>query len=175
MSGSAIPMIEVSMITRNCAMLRSQRAHQRLLSGATRLMFVSLLLVSEMGQRFSTARAEAGPAALRIDREVEHHPALVVLGDVAVRHPDAGVCDVEKDVDRLASRDEHCVFPDEVRLDDPVAGEDQEAAGTVDVERMMHWMVRVHLVDDPDLHLVADAEAPVDRVTFRSGVSVDEL
>ena len=35
----------------------------------------------------------------RCDVEAEHHPALVVLGDVAVRHPAAWVGDVEQDVD----------------------------------------------------------------------------
>ena len=87
----------------------------------------------------------------------------------------AGMGDVEEDVDGLAGRDEHGVLPDEVGLGDAVAGEDEEAAGAVDVERMVHRVVRVHLVDDPDLDLVADAEAPVDPMPFRSGVSVDEL
>jgi hypothetical protein len=34
----------------------------------------------------------------RSHREVEHHPALVVFGDVAMCHPDAGIRDVEQDV-----------------------------------------------------------------------------
>jgi hypothetical protein len=41
-----------------------------------------------------------------------------------MRHPAAGVGDVEEDVDLLARPDEHCVLPDEVGLDDVVARED---------------------------------------------------
>src|SRR5687768_400885 len=74
----------------------------------------------------------------RIDVEAEHHAALVVLGDVAVRHPTADVGDVEQDVDRFAGAHEHGVLPHEVRLDDPVAAEDEKSAGAVDVERMVH-------------------------------------
>src|SRR5688500_4375492 len=44
------------------------------------------------------------------DGEAEHHPGLVVLGDVAVRHPPAGVADVEEDVDGLAGADQHGVL-----------------------------------------------------------------
>jgi hypothetical protein len=41
--------------------------------------------------------------------------------------------------------------------------QDDEAAGTVHVERMVHGMVGVHLVDEAQLDLVADAELPVDE------------
>src|SRR5204863_2594142 len=54
---------------------------------------------------------------LRLDVEAEHHPALVVLGDVAMRHPATRVRDVEEDVDRFAGAHEHRVLPDQVRLD----------------------------------------------------------
>src|SRR4051794_1165050 len=111
----------------------------------------------------------------RRDVEGEHHPALVVLGDVAVRHPAAGVGDVEEDVDGLPGPDEYGVLPDEVRLDDFIAGEDQEAPGPVDVERVRHGMVRVHLVHEPELHLVADVERPVDLGVLCAGLFVDEL
>ena len=50
----------------------------------------------------------------------------MVLRDVAVRHPDAGVRDVEEDVDGLARPDEDGVLPDEVRLGHAVAGEDED-------------------------------------------------
>jgi hypothetical protein len=41
--------------------------------------------------------------------------------------------------------------------------QDQEPAGAVDVERMVHRVLRpLHLVDEPDLHPVADGERPVD-------------
>jgi len=36
-------------------------------------------------------RAQARSGVGRLDVEAEHHPALVVLGDVAVRHPAARV------------------------------------------------------------------------------------
>ena len=48
---------------------------------------------------------------LRVDVEAEHHAALVVLGDVAMRHPPSRIRDFEQDVDRLAGRDQHGVFP----------------------------------------------------------------
>ena len=98
----------------------------------------------------------------------------MVLGDVAVRHPATRVRDVEQDVDGLAGADEDGVLPDEVGLRDAVAGEDDEAAGAVDVERVVHRMVRVHLVDEPELDAVADRELPVDPVVGRAGVAVDE-
>ena len=101
--------------------------------------------------------------APRGDVEAEHHAALVVLGDVAVRHPHAGVGDVEQDVDDLAGPHEHGVLPHQVGLELAVAGEDQEAPGAVDVEGVVHRVVGVHLVDQPDLHPVADRELPVDR------------
>ena len=84
-----------------------------------------------------------------------------------------GVGDVEQDVHRLAGSHEHRVLPDEVGLRDAVAGQDDEAAGAVDVERVVHRVVGVHLVDEPQLDLVADRErqsiawlsAPVSRST----------
>src|SRR4029453_17360572 len=63
---------------------------------------------------------------------------------------------------RLAGADEHCVLPHQVRFDRPVTGEDQKPAGTVEVEGVMHGMVGVHLVDQPDLEPLSDAEPPVD-------------
>src|SRR5215210_1658829 len=106
--------------------------------------------------------------------EAEHHPALVMLGDMAMRHPDAGVRDVEKNVDSLAGPHQHRVLPDKVLLGGPVACEDDEAAGTVDVERMVHRVVRVHLVHEPELDLIADSELPVDRVVGGARLSVDK-
>ena len=70
--------------------------------------------------------------------EAEHHAALHVLGDVAVRHPQAGVGDVEQDVDGLAGADQHGVLPHQVGLGHAVAGEHQEPAGAVQVERVVH-------------------------------------
>src|SRR5690242_14494452 len=61
-----------------------------------------------------------------VDVEAEHHAAFVVLGDVAVRHPQAGVRDVEQDVDGLAGTDQHGVLPDEALLGLAVSGQDQE-------------------------------------------------
>ena len=66
-------------------------------------------------------------------------------------------------------RDQDGVLPDQVGLDDPVAGEDQEAARPVDVERVVHRVVGVHLVDQADLHPIADPEAPVDRGVLGAG------
>ena len=51
----------------------------------------------------------------------------------------------------------------------------EEATGPVDVEGMGHRVVRVHLVDEADLHLITDAEAPVDRGVLRACRAVDEL
>src|SRR3954462_15867592 len=78
-----------------------------------------------------------------LDVEAEHLAALVVLGYVAVRHPAAGVRDIEQDVDDLAGAHEHRVRPDEVRVLDAVATEDKEAASAVDVERVVHRVVGV--------------------------------
>src|SRR5664279_1672708 len=54
-----------------------------------------------------------------VDVEVEHHAALVVFGDVAVRHPDPGIGDVQQDVDGFSAAHEHGVLPDQVPFDGP--------------------------------------------------------
>ena len=59
--------------------------------------------------------------------------------------------------------DQDGVLPDQVGLGRAVAGQDQEASGAVQVERVVHRVVGVHLVDQPDLHPVPDGEPPVDR------------
>jgi hypothetical protein len=61
----------------------------------------------------------------------------VVFGDVVVRHPATGVGEVQQQVKHLAGPDEDGVGPDEVGLDDAVAGENEEASGSVDVERVV--------------------------------------
>ena len=45
----------------------------------------------------------------------------------------------------------------------------------MDVERVVHRVVRVHLVDQPHLHLVTDSEFPVDCMVFGAGCAVDQL
>jgi hypothetical protein len=62
------------------------------------------------------------------DVEAEHHPALGVFGDVAVRHPQPGIGDVQQDVHRFPRPQEHGVLPDEVLLGLLVPCEDEEAA-----------------------------------------------
>ena len=98
-----------------------------------------------------------------------------MLGDVAVRHPTTRIGHVEEDVDRLARPDEHCVFPDEVRLLDAISCQNEKPSRTVDVERVRHRMVGVHLVDKADLDLVSNPEYPVDRGVRCAGVAVDEF
>ena len=109
------------------------------------------------------------------DVEAEHHPALVMFGNVAMRHPTAWVGHVEEDVHRLACSDEHRVLPDEVRLLDAVSCKDEEAPSAVDVEGVRHRMIRVHLVDQADLDLVSNAELPVDGGVRCARIAVDEL
>src|SRR6476619_7495104 len=110
-----------------------------------------------------------------LDVEAEHHSALVVLGDVAMRHPSARIRDVEHDVDGFSCSHEDGVLPDEVRLLDAIAREHQEPPRAVHVERVRHWMVGVHLVDETDLDLVSNAELPVDCCVRCAGIAVDEL
>ena len=66
---------------------------------------------------------------------------------MAVGHPQARIGDVQQDVHRLPGTNQHGVLPDQVRLDDPVPGQDQEAPCPVDMERMVHRMVAGHLVE----------------------------
>ena len=98
----------------------------------------------------------------------------MVFGDVAVRHPDPGIGDVQEDVDGFAAADEHGVLPHQVRFDGTVAAQDEEPPGAVHVERVVHRVVGVHLVDQPDLHLIADPESPVDPVVAFAGVPVEQ-
>src|SRR5436190_23219099 len=83
------------------------------------------------------SRSTAGPlghGSAGRDIEAEHHAALVVLRDVAVRHPQTRVGDVEEDVDGLAREQQDRVLPGEVGLRHAVSGEDEEPTCTVDVE-----------------------------------------
>src|SRR4029450_9597787 len=91
-----------------------------------------------------------------------HHAALHVLGDVAVGHPQARVGHVEQDVHDLAGADQHGVLPDQVVLDHAVAGQDQEPPGPVQVEGVVHGVVGVHLIHQPELDPLADGEGPAD-------------
>jgi hypothetical protein len=60
-----------------------------------------------------------------------------------------------RDADGLAGAYEDGVLPDEVGFQDAVAGEDDETAGSVDVEGMVDRVVRVHLIDKAKLDAVA--------------------
>ena len=66
-----------------------------------------------------------------VDTEAEYHPALVMLGNMAMRHPETGNCDIEEDVNDLAHGHEHRILPDEVRLRNAVAGQNREPSGPV--------------------------------------------
>jgi hypothetical protein len=113
-------------------------------------------------------------SGLRRDGEAEHHPALVVLGYVTVRHPETRLAHVQEDVDGLPGPDEHRVLPNQIRLDKAVSAQDEKAARAVDMERVMHRMVGLHLVDEPDLDLVADVELPVDGGVLSAGFPIDD-
>src|ERR687896_161525 len=124
----------------------------------------------------STTRSRAKESALgrRDDTEVEHHPALHVFRDMTVGHPQPRVGCVHEDVDGLAGAYQDGVFPHEVRLDYTIARQHQEALA-VDMERMMHRVIRFHLVDQSDLDLITFVEAPVDVRVRLAGVAIDEL
>src|SRR3954451_15533596 len=66
------------------------------------------------------------------DGEAEHHSALVVFGNVAVRHPSTGIGDAEKDFHGLVGSHQDGVLPHEVRIRLAVARQHEESAGTVD-------------------------------------------
>src|SRR5918994_3049813 len=120
-------------------------------------------------------RAWGGLLRTLVHVEAEHHPALVVFGDVTVRHPGAGIGDVQEDVHRFSGPHQHRVLPDEIRLVDAVPGEDQEPSCAVHMEWVRHGMVRVHLVDEANLDAVADAEPPGDARVLRASLAVDKL
>src|SRR4029079_353962 len=82
---------------------------------------------------------------------------------------------VEQDVHGLAGAHEHRVLPHEILLRDLVAGQNDEASGSVDVEWMVHRMVGGHLVDELVLALVADSESPLDLMVDAARVTVDEI
>ena len=56
-----------------------------------------------------------------------------------------------------------------------VAGQDEETPGAVQVERVVHRVVGVHLVDQSDLDPVSDGEPPVDRGCRGAGGPVHEF
>ena len=110
-----------------------------------------------------------------MDLETEHHPALGVLGDMAVRHPQTGVRDIQQDVDRLAGSHEHCVFPDQIGLRLAVPRENEETARAVNVKWVVHRMIRFHFIDQSDLYPVANIEGPGDRPVFGTSLPIDQL
>src|ERR671911_786493 len=67
----------------------------------------------------ATAAATRRRSSLR-DLEAEHHSALVMFGDVAVRHPEARVAEVEEDVHGLPGPHQHRVLPHQAGLDHSV-------------------------------------------------------
>src|SRR5436190_21308313 len=81
--------------------------------------------------------ADAEAISVRKHVEAEHHSALVVLGYVAVRHPAAGVRDLEHDVHAFAGADQHGVLPHQVVLLYAVAVEDMAATRALQVERVV--------------------------------------
>src|SRR3954462_91202 len=126
-----------------------------------------------MGTRPLASRRYLRWVAAR-DVEAEHHPALSVLGDVAVCHPQSWIGDVEQDVHGLSRSNQNGVLPHEVGLRLAVTREHQEASSSVHVERMVHRMVRLYLVHEPDLHSITNGERPRDGTVLRTGLPVDE-
>src|SRR5215207_2141098 len=106
----------------------------------------------------TTASSLMGWFAGRGHGEAEHHAALHVLGNMAVGHPQPRVGDVEQDVHHLAGADQHGVLPDQVGLGHPVAGQDQEPPGAVQVEGVVHGVIGVHLIHQLELDPLADPE-----------------
>src|SRR5215217_6420983 len=94
--------------------------------------------------------------------EAKHHSALVMLRDVAVRHPETRVAYVEEDVDSLAGRYQHRVGPHQIGLDRSISGEHQESASSVDVEWMVHRVVAGHFIEEADLDPIPHTESPGD-------------
>ena len=56
-----------------------------------------------------------------------------------------------------------------------VSCEDEEVAGSMNVERVMHRVIGIHLVDQRDLHPVADGERPTHGAILGTSLPVDEL
>ena len=77
----------------------------------------------------------------RVNPEAEHHPALVMLGDVTVRHPKSRVGYVEQDVDGSPVRTEHGSFQTRLAFCLAISRENDEPSGAMDVERVMHRVV----------------------------------
>ena len=69
------------------------------------------------------------------------------------------------------ARNEHRVLPHQVGLCLPVARQDEEATRSVDVERVVHRVIGLHLVHESDLHPVADRECPRDGAVLGSALS----
>ena len=110
----------------------------------------------------------------RQDVKAEHHSSLDVLGNMAMGHPDTGVGYVEQDVDGLAGADEYRILPRKVGLGCAVPREDQESTGAMNVKRVVHRVIRLHFVDESDLHTVADGELPSDCVVLCPRRTIDQ-
>jgi hypothetical protein len=97
-----------------------------------------------------------------------------MLGDVAVRHPQTGIRDVEQDVHGPSRWHKHGVLPHQVGFRLALTRQDEEAPGAMDMERVVHRVIRLHLVNESDLHPVADREGPRDGPILGSALPVDE-
>ena len=133
------------------------------------LPLVSLSLNETRGPKKSERSADreitASPGRSRPRYvEAEHHPALGMLGDVAVRHPQTWIRDVKQDVHGPSHGHEHGFLPYQVGLRLTITRQDEGAAGAMDVEGVVHRVIRLHLVDESDLHLVTHIERPGDRL-----------
>ena len=67
----------------------------------------------------------------------------------AIHSPRVG--DVEQDVDGLPGAHQHGVLPDQVGFGDPLHGPAPGSGRRRAVERVAHWKVGAHLVDQSDL------------------------
>src|ERR1043166_6307634 len=94
-------------------------------------------------------------------RERHDHARFEVLGDVAVRHPGAGVRHLQQNVGRAARRQQKGILPRQVRVPDSILREDQEPL-SVKVDRVLHGVEGLPQVGDPDLDHVPHLEVPVD-------------
>lgn len=91
-----------------------------------------------------------------------------------MRHPFPDIGSIEEYVDRITRWDHHGILPDEIFLSHSVLI-DHEKSLSMEMDRMLHGVRRIGIVEYLNLDHVSFFEIPVYIVVFFLGIRIDNL